>query len=152
MRTFVLRSSVLLSTVIVGFSIAPAFAAPPAGFNLHLVAKAGCVVGNANHHYIKKVSDDQLIALLYESDSDDANPVAVELIVTKSGYDKLPAAKKKLFHSHKPEVEKGEISLPGMSPEEAKKTLEFVATTYGRVITFEQMMTAPKLKARGHAQ
>jgi len=46
----------------------------------------------------------------------------------------------------------GEISLLGMDPEEAKKTLEFVATTYGRVITFEQMLTAPQLKVNGHAQ
>lgn len=151
MRRLALVGALVFAFGLFGSENRGALAAPPSGFNLHLVAKAGCVVGSANHHYIKKVNDTMLVAILYESEADDAVPVAVELIMTKAGYDKLPAKAKKLYHSHKPEVDKGEITLPGMSPEEAKKTLAFVSTTYGRVITFDQMTKSTELKAVEHA-
>ena len=151
MQKLVLLGILALTVGLVASTSPVALAGPPSGFGLHLDAKAGCVVGSANHHYIKKVNDDTLVGILYESEADDAVPVAVELIVTKSGYAKLPAKVKKLYHSHKPEVDRGEITLPGMSPEDVKKTLEFVSTTYGRVITFDQMTKSPELKAVGHA-
>ena len=151
MRRASILGALSVTLVVLGFTSSVSLAAPPSGFSLHLVAKAGCVVGSANHHYIKKVNDDMLVALLYESEADEAVPVAVELIMTKTGYDKLPAKMKKLYHSHKPEVDKGEVTLPGMSPEDVKKTLAFVSTTYGRVITFDQMTKSPELKAVGHA-
>lgn len=151
MRRLAFLGVLALAVGLLGFVSPGALAAPPSGFNLHLDAKAGCVVGSANHHYMKKLNDNMLVALLYESEADDAVPVAVELIMTKAGYSKLPANMKKLYHSHKPEVDKGEITLPGMSPEDVKKNLEFVSTTYGRVITFDQMVKSPELKAVGHA-
>ncbi len=151
MRRVALLSILGFAVGFLGFATPAVLAAPPAGFGLHLDAKAGCVVGSANHHYIKKVSDDTFVALLYESEADDATPVAVEIIKTKAGYAKLPVKVKKLYHAHKPEVDRGEIALPGMPPDDAKKTLEFVSTTYGRVITFDQMAQVPGLKAVGHA-
>ena len=151
MRRKALLAVLALGVGLLGSVSSGALAAPPSGFSLHLDAKAGCVVGSANHHYIKKVNDNMLVALLYESEADDAVPMAVELIMTKAGYDKLPAKMKKLYHAHKPEVDRGEITLPGMSPEDVKKTLEFVSTTYGRVITFDQMAKSSELKAVGHA-
>ena len=125
----------------------PALAGPPTGW-LHLDAKAGCVVGSASHHYITNVTDDVLLAQLYESESEDARPVAIEYIVTKKAYDKLPQKIKKLYHIHKPEVDRGEISLPGMPPEDAKKTLEFVASTYGRVLLLKDISVHGKIGKR----
>ena len=150
MRRVAFVGALAFAFSVIGSENREALAAPPSGFSLHLVAKAGCVVGSASHHYIKKVNDTMLVAILYESEADDAVPVAVELIVTKAGYDKLPAKMKKFYHAHKPEVDRGEITLPGMSPEDVKKTLEFVSTTYGRVITFDQMAKSSELKAVEH--
>ncbi len=115
-----------------------AAAGAPAGF-LHLDAKAGCVFGNAPHHWFKKVNDDLYFGLVFESDDDDAQPVAIELVATKAGYEKLPKNVKKHYHNHADEVARGDIALPGMKPEDAKKTLEFLATTYGRMILISEV-------------
>lgn len=115
-----------------------AVAGAPAGF-LHLDAKAGCVFGNAPHHWFKQVNDDLYFGLVFETDDEGAQPVAIEMAVTPAGYEKLPKNVKKFYHNHADEVARGEINLPGMTPEDAKKTLEFLATTYGRMILITEI-------------
>ncbi len=121
----------------------------PEGF-LHLDAQAGCVVGNAPHHWIQKVNDNLLVATLRAADDVNSPPIAVELIITEKAYKSLPDNVKKSYHHHKPEVDRGEISLPGMSPEDSKKTLEFVATTYGWVLPLDQLSHGQLPTAHGH--
>ncbi len=65
--------------------------------------------------------------------------MAVELVVTKEGYKKLPAGVKKYYHNHENEVAMGEITLPGMNPKDTKKTLDFLATTHGRMILITEI-------------
>ncbi len=115
-----------------------ALAGPPPGW-IHVDAKAGCVFGNAPHHWFKPSGDGLLFALVFESDDDDAQPVAIELAVTKKGYGKLPDSVKKYYHDHENEVAMGDITLPGMNPEATKKTLDFLATTRGRMILITEI-------------
>ncbi len=122
----------------VALSAGKAVAQAPEGF-LHLDAKAGCVFGNAPHHWFKKVNNDLYFGLVFETDDAGAQPVAIEMVVTEAGYQKLPANVKKHYHNHGDEVAKGEITLPGMNPEATKKTLAFLATTYGRMILISEI-------------
>ncbi len=115
-----------------------ALAGPPPGW-IHVDAKAGCVFGNAPHHWFKPSGDGLLFALVFESDDDDAQPMAVELVVTKEGYKKLPAGVEKYYHNHETEVFTGEITLPGMDAENTKNTLAFLATTRGRMILLSEI-------------
>ncbi len=115
-----------------------ALSVPPPGW-IHVDAKAGCVFGNAPHHWFKPSGDGLLFALVFESDDDDAQPVAIELAVTKKGYGKLPDSVKKYYHDHANEVAMGDITLPGMNPEATKKTLDFLATTRGRMILITEI-------------
>lgn len=115
-----------------------AAAGPPSGW-IHVDAKAGCVFGNAPHHWFKPSGEGLLFALVFESDDDDAHPVAIELAVTKEGYAKLPEKVRKYYHDHTDEVAMGGMTLPGMNPEDTKNTLAFLATTYGRMILITEI-------------
>ncbi len=115
-----------------------AVAGPPAGW-IHVDAKAGCVFGNAPHHWFRPSGGGLLFALVFESDDDDAQPVAIELAVTQEGYAKLSDDVKKYYHDHEDEVAMGGMTLPGMNPEDTKKTLEFLATTRGRMILITEV-------------
>ncbi len=115
-----------------------AAAGPPPGW-IHVDAKAGCVFGNAPHHWFKPSGEGLLFALVFESDDDDAQPVAIELAVTKEGYAKLPEKVRNYYHDHKDEVAMGDITLPGMNPKATKNTLAFLATTRGRMILITEI-------------
>lgn len=115
-----------------------ASAAVPPGF-LHVDAEAGCVFGNAPHHWFKLSSGGVFFGLVFETDEADAQPVAIEMALTQEAYDKLSDKVKKFYHNHKDEIAMGEITLPDMSAEEGKKTLDFLATTYGRMILITEL-------------
>ncbi len=117
---------------------AEAQAGPPPGW-IHVDAVAGCVFGNAPHHWFKPSGAGLLFALVFESDDDDAQPVAIELAVTPEGFAKLPDDVKKYYHNHADEVAMGEITLPGMDAENTKNTLAFLATTRGRMILISEI-------------
>ncbi len=117
---------------------AGAQAGPPPGW-IHVDAAAGCVFGNAPHHWFKPSGEGLLFALVFESDDDDAQPVAIELAVTPEGYAKLSDDVKKYYHNHADEVAMGEITVPGMDAENTKNTLEFLSTTRGRLILISEV-------------
>ncbi len=117
---------------------APAIAHPPPGF-LHLDAKAGCVFGNAPHHWFKLSSEGLFFGLVFETDDVGAQPVAIELAVTEDGYAKLPDDVKKFYHNHADEVRMGEVTLPDLTGKAEKDTLDFLATTYGRMIIISEI-------------
>ncbi|MCZ6626809.1 MAG: DUF1264 domain-containing protein, partial [SAR324 cluster bacterium] len=115
-----------------------ALAAVPPGF-LHVDAEAGCVFGNAPHHWFKPSGDGMFFGFVFETDDADAKPVAIEIVLTKEAYDKLPQKTRRFYHNHKQEIEMGEVTLPDMPGEDGKKTLEFLATTYGRMILITEI-------------
>ena len=117
---------------------APAVAHPPPGF-LHVDAKAGCVFGNAPHHWFKLSSEGLFFGLVFETDDVGAQPVAIELAVTEDGYAKLPDDVKKFYHNHADEVRMGEVTLPDLTGKAEKDTLDFLATTYGRMIIISEI-------------
>ncbi len=117
---------------------AGAQAGPPAGW-IHVDAEAGCVFGNAPHHWFRPSGEGLLFALVFETDDDDAQPVAIEMAVTPEGYAKLSDDVKKYYHDHEEEVAMGGLTLPGMDAENTKNTLAFLATTHGRMILISEV-------------
>ena len=113
-------------------------AAPPPGF-LHVDAKAGCVFGNAQHHWFKVAGDGIFFGLVFETDDADAQPVAIEIVATEEARQKMTPRVRKFYHNHGEEVGMGELSVPDMQGEEAKKMLAFLATTSGRMIIISEL-------------
>lgn len=115
-----------------------ALAAAPPGF-LHVDAEAGCVFGNAPHHWFKPSGDGLFFGLVFESDDEGAKPVAIEIVATKEAYQKMSKKVQKFYHNHSTEIRMGEITLPDLKGDEAKKTMDFLATTYGRMIIISEL-------------
>ncbi len=134
-NVFLAAASVLIAT---GLFPGSAAAHAPPGF-LHVDAKAGCVFGNAPHHWFKVSPGGLFFGLVFETDDVDAQAVAIEIAVTQEAYAKLPDDVKKYYHNHADEVAMGEVTVPDLPPKEAKATLEFLATTYGRMIIISEI-------------
>lgn len=129
---------VLSVFVYVAFLQGSASAAVPPGF-LHVDAEAGCVFGNAPHHWFKPSGDGMFFGFVFETDDADAQPVALEIVLTQAAYDKLPTKVKRFYHNHKDEIAMGEVTLPDLPADKAKETLDFLATTYGRMILITEL-------------
>ncbi len=134
-KVFLAAASVLFAT---GLLLGSAQAHAPPGF-LHIDAKAGCVFGNAPHHWFKVSPGGLFFGLVFETDDVGAQPVAIEIAATQEAYAKLPDHVKKFYHNHADEVAMGDVTAPDLPAAEAKETLEFLATTYGRMIIISEI-------------
>ncbi len=126
------------AAVLLALAPLTASAHPPPGF-LHVDASAGCVFGNAPHHWFKPSPGGLFFGLVFETDNADAQPVAIEIVATQEAYAKLPDHVKKFYHNHADEVGTGEVTVPDLPPKEAEETLNFLATTYGRMILISEI-------------
>lgn len=123
----------------------PASAGPSQGWNLHIDAEKH--FGDAHpteiaHHWCKSVGNGLTECQIYNSDAPDAQLVAVETIVGPAAYKSFSAQEQAMWHYHKTEIAKVNATLPGMSPEEAKKTVAAISDTYGKVwVLYDPMAT-----------
>ena len=85
------------------------------------------------HHYCKQVSGGLFECQLYDSDKPDARLIGVEVIVDKETWKKFTKKERALWHYHKIEFKKVDLTLPDLSPEEGAKTLKGMEETYGKV-------------------
>jgi len=117
-------------------SAVAADASPSQGWTLHIDAEKHFGDAHPNeiaHHWCKPVSGGLTECQIYESDASDARLVAVETIVSPAVYQSLSPAEQAYWHYHKVEIPKVNATLPGMTPEEAAKTLASMSDTYGKV-------------------
>jgi Protein of unknown function (DUF1264) len=115
-------------------SSAQTMAAPLTGYKLHVDATPD---GNAkllHHHYFKKVNDNLVVGMLFDSDRPDAKLIGTEMVITKRLWQSLPASLKPIWHPHGPEVESGVLTIPDQTRENQKKTLKFISGTYGQMV------------------
>lgn len=117
---------------------------PTQGWNLHIDAEKH--FGDAHpteiaHHWCKPVSNGLTECQIYNSDAADAQLVAVETVVGPATYKSFPASEQALWHYHRTEIPKVNATMPGMSPDDAKKTLASLYETYGKVWVLYDPMT-----------
>lgn len=113
----------------------PAANGPSQGWNLHIDAQRhfGNHPSEIAHHWCKNVSDGLTECQIYNSDAPDAHLIAVETIVGPATFKSFPAQEQALWHYHKTEIPKVNATLPGMSPADAKKTIDAISDSYGKV-------------------
>jgi hypothetical protein len=109
---------------------------PTTGWNLHIDAEKH--FGDAHpteiaHHWCKTVAGGLTECQIYDSDAADARLVAVETVVAPSVYRSFSPSEQAYWHWHKVEIPKVNATLPGMTPEQAQKTLAAISDTYGKV-------------------
>ena len=110
---------------------------PSAGWNLHIDAQKH-FPGHPDeiaHHWCKPVSNGLIECQIYNSDAPDAQLVAVETIVQPGVYKAYPASEQALWHWHKTEIAKVNATLPDTPPDQAKKIVDQISPTYGKIYT-----------------
>lgn len=117
---------------------------PTDGWTLHIDADQH--FGDAHpaeiaHHWCKAVAGGLLECQIYDSDAPDAHLVAVETIVGPKVYGSFTPTEQAFWHYHKTEIAKVHATLPGMTPEQAAKTVAAISDTYGKVYVLWDPLT-----------
>lgn len=109
---------------------------PSQGWNLHIDAQkhfGGSHPDEIAHHWCKPVSNGVTECQIYSSDNPDAQLVAVETIVGPSIYKGFSKSEQGAWHYHKTEIPKVNATLPGLSADQAKKVVDSISDTYGKI-------------------
>lgn len=126
---------------------APAAAAvtgPAQGWTLHIDAQKHFGDDHPTeiaHHWCKQVSGGMFECQIYDSDAPDAHLVEIETIVSPAMYKAFSTQEQGLWHYHKTEIPKVNATMPGLSPEQAKKVVDQISDTYGKVWMLYDPMT-----------
>ncbi len=118
---------------------------PAEGWGLHIDAEKH--FGDAHpteiaHHWCKPVAGGLTECQIYDSDNADARLVAIETIVGPAAYKSFSPQEQSLWHYHKTEIPKVNATLPGMSPAQAKKVVDSISDTYGKIwLMFDPLST-----------
>ncbi|WP_229399359.1 OBAP family protein [Micromonospora okii] len=84
------------------------------------------------HHYCRQVNDDFLQCVLFDGNTDEANLIGVEYIVSERLHDTLPEAERGYWHPHNYEVLGASLIAPGL-PEPAERALmAMLMNSYGK--------------------
>ncbi len=84
------------------------------------------------HHYITRLNEDVMQALIYDGNGSDAKLMGVEYIISARLFATLPDDEKKLWHSHDYEVKSGSLVAPGLPQVAEKQLMEQLVSTYGK--------------------
>lgn len=115
---------------------APAASGPAQGWTLHIDAQKHFGDNHPTeiaHHWCKQVAGGLTECQIYDSDNPDARLVEIETIVAPAAYKSFSPSEQALWHYHKTEIPKVNATLPGMSAADAKKVVDSIADTYGKV-------------------
>jgi len=84
------------------------------------------------HHYVTRLNEDVMQAVIYDGNGRDAKLMGVEYIISARLFQGLPDEEKKLWHSHDYEVKSGTLVAPGLPQLAEKALMEQLVTTYGK--------------------
>lgn len=84
------------------------------------------------HHYCTKLNEDLTQCVIFDGNGDSAKIMGVEYIVSEKLFNTLPAAEKKLWHSHRYEVKSGSLIAPGLPELAEHELMEQIVSTYGK--------------------
>jgi hypothetical protein len=84
------------------------------------------------HHYCSVVNEDVRQCVLFDGNGRDAKLVGIEYIVSRRIFERLPAAERRLWHSHDYEVRSGTLVAPGIPAAAEHMFMEEMVGTYGK--------------------
>jgi len=116
-------------------AMTPAAKSPAKGFTLHIDALKH-FPGDPKavaHHWCRPAEGGITECALFDSDAADAQLVGVEVVVPTATWKTYSKTEQALWHYHRVEIPKVSATLPGMSPAEAKKVVDSLLETYGKI-------------------
>lgn len=84
------------------------------------------------HHYCKQVNGDFLQCVIFDGNTEDANLIGIEYIISEQLFNSLPADEQPYWHPHNYEILGGSLIAPGL-PEVAEHALmRTLINSYGK--------------------
>lgn len=84
------------------------------------------------HHYCKGMNEDFTQCVIFDGNTENANLIGVEYIVSGRLYDTLDAEEKQRWHPHNYEILSGQLVLPGVPAPVEKAALAKKMNSYGK--------------------
>src|SRR3954453_8977747 len=84
------------------------------------------------HHFCRQVNHDFLQCVLFDGNTQDANLIGIEYIISERLFGTLPEDERPYWHPHNYEILSGQLSAPGL-PEAAERAfLKELMNSYGK--------------------
>ena len=84
------------------------------------------------HHYCRGMNEEFTQCVIFDGNTDDANLIGVEYIISEALFESLPAEEQKSWHPHNYEILSGELVMPGVPALAEKAALEKKLNSYGK--------------------
>ena len=84
------------------------------------------------HHYCRVVNDDLLQCVLFDGNTQEANLIGIEYIVSERLFAELPAREQPNWHPHNFEILSGQLVAPGLPDRAERAFLERLMNSYGK--------------------
>lgn len=84
------------------------------------------------HHFCKGMNEEFTQCVIFDGNTEDANIIGVEYIVSERLFESLPDAEKKLWHPHNYEILSGQLIMPGVPDVAEKAALAKKLNSYGK--------------------
>lgn len=123
------------ATTMTSGAMTAAVKSPSSGFTLHIDALKH-FPGDPKavaHHWCRPAMGGITECELFNSDAPDAQLVGVEVVVPTATWKTFSKSEQAMWHYHRVEIPKVSATLPGMSPAAAKKTVDSLLETYGKI-------------------
>jgi hypothetical protein len=118
--------------------------APVKQFDIYVVgfhcSKHDAAMQMEAHHYCNMVNGEFLQCVIFDGNTEDANLIGVEYIVSERLFNTLPPDEQSYWHPHNFEVFSGELVAPHLPDVAEKEMLKFLVNSYGK--TWHTWMTS----------
>lgn len=84
------------------------------------------------HHYCHQVNEEFLQCVLFDGNTEDANLVGIEYIISERLFNSLPEDEKRYWHPHNYEILSGQLIAPGLPQLAEKEMLKMLVNSYGK--------------------
>ena len=84
------------------------------------------------HHYCKQVNEDFTQCALWDGNTNAANLVGIEYIISERLYEQLPVAERESWHPHDYEILSGQLQAPGLPAAAELALMKSKMNSYGK--------------------
>ncbi|UNX56241.1 DUF1264 domain-containing protein [Georgenia sp. TF02-10] len=110
--------------------------APLAKFDVYVVgfhpAKDDPSMQMEAHHFCRVVNDDFIQAALFDGNTETANLIGIEYIISERLFETLPAEERAYWHPHNFEILSGQLVAPGLPAVAEKALMKRLMNSYGK--------------------
>lgn len=106
------------------------------GFNIYLVGfhpmKDDPHHQMEAHHFCRQVTEDFAECVLFDGNTDEANLIGIEYIVSERLFERLPEAERRYWHPHNGEILSGQLVAPGLPRAAEHALMREKLNSYGK--------------------